>query len=204
MVVGVGRWSSWEVRTAPHLTAPAPASPCLGPTPIPGPRFPASAAPDFPHAPKREFSDFRAAPRYTALQDLRVLSARVPKVFGRLLETLPEHPTTLTSWRPKVRTMEATPTAPFLREALNWRGGLPAYPNKPRRDWLPPFCTAYAYWFTSANRVYEPIKSPYYVRDQPIRKDLTGKTFFYGHQGAWCRAIRLANTQRTFYTISET
>ena len=135
--------------------------PTPGPHPHPRPEFPRLLGPRPPPLSQPRSSQVSVQPLETRpFQVLRLLSAQLPTVFGRIPETSLEHPTALTSWRPRAGTMEATPTAPFLRGADNWRGSPPACPNKLRCDWLPPYSAACAYWFTLVNRFMNQWKAP--------------------------------------------
>lgn len=113
----------------------------------PPPRPPTS------HSPRPGAPGSRAAPRTWSLQVLRLPSAHLPKASGQMPLTFPEEPSALTSWRPTQRTMETTPTAPFLGGADACRGGWPACPNNPPRDWRPPDASAHAHWFTVTSRL---------------------------------------------------
>ena len=138
--------------------------------PTPGPRppspakFPRLHGPRPPPISQTRSSQVSAQPPGTwPFPVRRLLSDQLPKVFGRIPETSPEHPTAVNSWRPRSRTMEATPTAPFLWGPESGRGSLPACPNKLQRDWLPPYSAACAYWFVLAHRFIEPMKRACYV-----------------------------------------
>ena len=118
---------SWAPPPIPGQVSPPPlppTSPSLRPGVL---RFPCNPQ---VHGPFQSADSFRANFLKFSVEYLKRLQSTPQPLPHGVLD--PEQ------WRPHQPPL-STPTAPFLWGADNWRGSLPACPNKLQRDWLPPY-----------------------------------------------------------------